>query len=81
MRRWGVHYGTWWMVQWSFDSTFSLGVHLDPKRRDFGGKGSTYGPYVDLHVGPFSLSVGWHPARAWNHSLMRPELREAPWLN
>jgi hypothetical protein len=61
------------MVQWSFDHTISLGIHIDPIRRTWGNEGLTYGPYVDLHLGPFAISVGNHPARAWNDSLMRPE--------
>lgn len=64
------------MVQWSFDWTFSLGLHLDPVRRQW-ADGLTYGPYLDLHLGPFAVSLGCHPARAWNHSLMRPELSDA----
>jgi hypothetical protein len=63
------------MVQWSFDRTFSLGIHVDPIRRPCGSDGLTYGPYVDVHLGPLAVSVGNHPARAWNHSLMRPELQ------
>lgn len=50
------------MVQWSFDGTMSIGVHVDPIRRQ--GSTGTFGPYVDIHVGPFVLSVGRHPARA-----------------
>lgn len=76
MRPWGVRWGRRWMVQWALDGTFSLGVHIDPRRRQFGNEGRTYGPYVDLHFGPLALSVGHHPARAWNHSLMRPELEQ-----
>jgi hypothetical protein len=63
------------MFQWAFDRTFSLGIHLDPCRRPW-GPGLAYGPYADFHLGPFSLSLGYHPARAWNHSLMRPELSD-----
>lgn len=72
---WGIRYGSWWMVQWAFDSTFSLGIHIDPMTRSF-GEFSSYGPYLDLHLGPFAISLGRHPARAWNHSLMRPELEQ-----
>ena len=74
---WGIRYGSWWMVQWALDKTFSLGIHLDPITRPWGNDGLTYGPYLDLHLGPFSLSLGNHPARAWNHSLMRPEMSDA----
>lgn len=72
MPRWGVRYGTWWMVQWSFDRTLSLGVHADPLARD--GPGGKYGPYLDLHLLVGAVSIGRHPARANNHSLMRPVL-------
>lgn len=70
--RWGVRWGSWWMVQWSLDGTFSLGVHVDPRTRD--GPGGRYGPYVDWHLGPAAVSIGRQPARANNHSLMRPGL-------
>lgn len=71
--RWGIWYTSWVMFQYAFDWTFSLGIHLDPKRRHFGAT-QIYGPYLDLHFLWFALSIGYHPARAWNHSLMRPEL-------
>lgn len=76
--RWGVRYGSWWMVQYSLDWTVSLGVHLDPLFRlsDTG----PYGPYLDVHLGPAVVSVGRHPARAnslvallGQGSLMRPD--------
>jgi hypothetical protein len=70
---WGVRFGSWWMFQWSFDRTFSLGLHLDPMVRPWAG-GLTYGPYLDLHLGVCAISLGRHPARANNHSLMRPEI-------
>lgn len=72
MRRWNIWYGRWWMIQYALDWTFSLGVHLDPVRRGHGRY--AYGPYMDLHAGPFAVSLGNHPARAWNHSLTRPEV-------
>lgn len=70
-RRWGVAYGKWWMFQYALDHTLSLGVHIDPVKR------GDYGPYVDLHLFVFGLSFGRNPARAFNHSLMRPELMDA----
>lgn len=62
MARWGLRAGRWYQVQWSFDGTLSLGVHVDPLRRlsDTG----PYGPYVDLHIGPVVLSLGSWPGRA-----------------
>jgi hypothetical protein len=62
MVRWGIRYGGWWMVQWAFDRTLSLGLHLDPCRRL--GDHGPYGPYLDLHLGLLVLSLGYHPARA-----------------
>lgn len=70
-RRWGFASGRWWLFTYAFDRTLSLGIHLDPVRRD------EYGPYVDLHILFASVSVGRNPARAWNHSLMRPGLMES----
>jgi hypothetical protein len=77
MKRWGVWYGRWWMVQYALDWTFSLGIHIDPLRRtaDVG----PYGPYVDFHLGFVVVSVGYRPARAnpfwlWSQGgIMRPE--------
>ena len=75
---WGVRYGPWWLLQWSFDGTLSLGVHIDPIRRV--SNVGPYGPYVDFHVGPFALSLGYHPGRAnglvelqGQGGLMRPD--------
>jgi hypothetical protein len=50
------------MVQWSLDGTLSLGVHADPLHRR--GDAGPYGPYVDLHLGPVVVSLGYHPGRA-----------------
>lgn len=78
MDRWGIRHGRRWLFQWSFDGTVSLGVHVDPRRRvsDVG----PYGPYIDLHLGPAVLSLGYHPARAnglvtllGQGGIMRPE--------
>lgn len=59
------------MVQYALDWTLSLGVHIDPLHRQ-GDKGA-YGPYLDIHLVCLAISLGYHPARAWNDSLMRPE--------
>jgi hypothetical protein len=69
-RRWGYVYGSWFMVQWSLDGTLSLGIHIDPVRR------GDYGPYGEVHLVVGAISVGRNPARANNHSLMRPGLME-----
>ncbi|MDP9145913.1 MAG: hypothetical protein M3N43_14690 [Actinomycetota bacterium] len=58
---WGVRYGRWWSVQWVLDGWFSLGVHVDLKRRTHLVVG-TYGPYIDVHLGVVIVSVGNNPA-------------------
>jgi hypothetical protein len=73
-RRWGVLHGDWWMVQYALDGTLSFGIHIDPVRRR--GDTSDHGPYIDLHLGVGAVSLGRHPARAWNFSLMRPECQQ-----
>jgi hypothetical protein len=59
------------MVQFSLDWTISLGVHIDPIRR-WAFEGS-YGPYVDLHLLFFVVSLGNHPARAGDLERLRPQ--------
>lgn len=66
MARWHLHHGRWWMVQWSINGWLSLGVHVDFRRRSV-GDGRTFGPYVDLHVGPVIVSVGNNPVWSGNH--------------
>lgn len=60
--RWGVRYGRWWMIQWSLDGSASLGIHVDPRARI--AERGRFGPYLDLHLGPIVVSLGYHPARA-----------------
>lgn len=55
---WQIRHGSWWMLQWQFDGWFSLGLHIDFKRRVHGRYFVPYGPYLDLHIGPCILSVG-----------------------
>jgi len=75
--RWGIRHGRWWMIQYAFDSTISLGIHIDPLRRQ--ADAGPYGPYVDIHLIAVVVSFGYHPARAnafWLKSqggIMRPE--------
>ena len=69
--RWGYRFGRWWLVQWALDGTLSVGVHVDPLRRE--SARGPYGPYVDLHLLVAAISIGYHPARSLNDSLMRPE--------
>lgn len=80
MTRWAIRYGRWWMVQVALDGTVSLGIHIDPLRRR--AIDATYGPYLDMHVGPVVLSIGNRPAWAGelhnvksSVSIMRPEAR------
>lgn len=58
--RWKLWYGRWWMVQFCWDRWLSLGIHADFARRLTRG-GLTYGPYLDLHLGPLILSAGNRP--------------------
>lgn len=79
VRSWAIRFGSWWMVQFALDGTLSFGLHVDPLVRHWGNDGLTYGPYLDLHLGPVVVSLGNHPARAgdvrWLTSvaIMRPE--------
>lgn len=60
MPRWGIRYGRWWAIQWVLDGWLSLGLHLDLRRRAH--PAGSYGPYLDLHLGVVTLSVGNNPA-------------------
>ena len=57
---WNLLYGSWWMIQWSFDGWFSIGIHVDAKHRTR-TDGKSYGPYADFHLGVVILSFGYHP--------------------
>ena len=76
---WGYRHGRFWMIQWVLDGTLSLGIHIDPLRRQWGEGEGFFGPYVDLHLGPLVLSVGNRPARAnalavlQQGAILRPE--------
>ncbi len=59
--RWWMFYGKWWMLQFCLDGWFSLGFHVDPRFRRTGKTGERYGPYVDLHLGCFIVSLGVNP--------------------
>lgn len=63
------------MLQYALDGTLSLGVHVDPLRRH--AADGPYGPYIDVHLLFVAVSLGYRPASAWNHSLMRPGLIHA----
>jgi hypothetical protein len=61
MSGWNLRYGRWWMIQWQADGWFSLGLHLDFRRRRR-ADGIKYGPYLDVHLGWVIFSVGRNPA-------------------
>lgn len=63
MAGWHTAHGRWWAAHWCWDGFFSLGVHVDVKRRYAATDGARYGPYVDFHVGPAVLSLGVNPIR------------------
>ena len=46
------------------EGCLSVGAHVDFKTRYTGKTGVPYGPYVDLHLGRFVLSIGRNPAFA-----------------
>jgi hypothetical protein len=58
--RWGIWWGPWWAVLYHRDGTLSLGIHIDPRRRQRGIP-PHYGPYVDLHLPMLCLSFGRNP--------------------
>lgn len=58
---WHIHYGKGWLVQWCFDWWFSLGIHIDLKRRIANHTDIAFGPYVDFHLGFVIVSLGYNP--------------------
>ena len=64
MSAWNLHHGSWWMIQWSFDGWFSIGLHVDFRKRINSTSNAPYGPYIDIHLGCFILSVGRNPAHS-----------------
>lgn len=63
-----MRYGSWWAVQWSTDWFFSLGIHINIKRRITNG-GVRFGPYVDLHLICAVISLGVNPIYAGEEHL------------
>lgn len=59
--RWGMWWGRWWSVVYSADRTFSLGVHIEPRRHPRGEEPYHYGPYLDAHLPMLTISVGNQP--------------------
>ena len=49
------------MIQWQVNGWFSLGTHLDWRRRRTARDGIRYGPYVDFHLGVLIISLGVNP--------------------
>lgn len=60
---WLLAWGRWWSVYAALDHTFSLGVHIEPRRRAHAVAGS-YGPYLDIHLPMLCISVGNRPVYA-----------------
>jgi hypothetical protein len=54
-------YGSWWAIQ--RNGGFSLGVHFDWARRT-ARDGTRFGPYLDLHLVQWVVSVGVQPIYA-----------------
>ncbi len=48
------------MVQWVLDGWFSLGIHVDLKRRRT-VEGVRFAPYCDLYLGMVVVSLGVRP--------------------
>lgn len=76
-----MRYGSWWAVQPI--PGLSLGVHLDVRRRT-AANDLRYGPYVDLHLLRWVVSVGVNPAyrgrldllESWAHGGINAEWTE-----
>ena len=66
MAVWYERHGNWWMIQWCSGGWFSLGFHIEFRTRAV-QTGQKFGPYVDLHIGLFIISVGRNPyySSAW----------------
>jgi len=56
-----VRYGSWWAVQ--RNGGLSLGVHLEPFAHRT-NDGVRYGPYLDLHLIQWVVSIGVNPIYA-----------------
>ena len=64
MASWYQHYGPWWMIQWAVDGWCSLGIHIDFRTRTSSTTGLKYGPYIDLHLLFFIVSLGRNPVHS-----------------
>jgi len=56
-----MRWGRWWAVQ--RNGGFSLGLHIDPFTHRT-NDGTKYGPYLDLHLIQWVVSVGVNPIYA-----------------
>ena len=56
-----MRYGTYWACQ--RNSGLSLGIHVEWRSR-MSGAGVRYGPYVDLHLIQWVVSIGVNPIYA-----------------
>ncbi len=62
---WCLAWGRWWSVYWSLERLFSLGVHVEYRRRPCNlrtGEHLMFGPYVDIHLPTLCISLGNNPA-------------------
>lgn len=71
MAYWHISHGSWWTWQWCWDGFFSLGIHVDFRRRFTGSTLDPYGPYLDIHLGPAILSLGYWPVRSIGEVIYR----------
>ncbi len=56
-----MHWGSWWACQ--RNSGLSLGLHVE-LRQHVSGAGVRYGPYLDLHLIQWVVSIGVNPIYA-----------------
>jgi hypothetical protein len=58
---WYLAWGRYWAIVFALDRTFSLGIHVEPRRRERGAEPYHYGPYVDIHLPMLTISFGNNP--------------------
>jgi hypothetical protein len=61
MATWKEIHNKYFMLHWCFDWHFSLGFHVDFKRRKTGKDKIIYGPYIDIHFLWYIFSIGYQP--------------------
>ena len=52
------------MIQACPDGWFSLGIHIDPRRRFAANAKEWFGPYIDIHLACVIVSLGFNPVRS-----------------